>query len=204
MGIAYTHGQLNLLQEACKQERIVFSGLRIAELGNQMFRSPPLTHEVSGKCVFEALGATYTSFDRNGKDGAEKVDLAAPLPATWWGRFDLVTNWGCSEHVKDSQFQCWKNIHFLCNVRGWMLHQIPEVGAWPGHGDWHYTMERVLGLAVACNYGIKIARRFDYVESWGPKRPKHTLLLCFQRTEYRFPDEETFTGIMFPEGESWF
>jgi hypothetical protein len=207
MGMSDVHGQMALFREVCRQELVVISGLRIAELGNQMFRPKEFTPqkiEVPAKLIFTALGATHTSFDRNGRDGSEPCDLAEPLPVQYHGAFDVVTNFGTSEHVDRSQYWCWRNIHELCTTNGLMLHQIPEVGAWPGHGRWHYKLDRVLALARLCRYEMCVARRFEYQEDWGAKRLKHTLLLCFRHCGGDFPGSEKFQQTMFPEGEPWY
>ena len=204
MGISKLHGQLWLLREACREERIVFSGLRIAELGNQRIRDTILGHEIPAKKVYEMFGAKYQSFDRNGRDGAVPIDLSQPIPDKYREGFDLVTNFGTSEHVEASQYWCWWNIDALCAPGGRMLHQIPEVGAWPGHGQFHYTMPRVMALADACGYDVPVSRRYEYQESWGVKRLKHTLLLCMRKGAGTFPAEDVFANLMFPEGESWY
>lgn len=203
MGLAYLHGQLQLLQDTIRQERIVLSGLRIAELGNQFFRESVLGAEVPAKKVFEALGATHTSFDINGKNGAVALDLSRPLPGDQQrGAYDLVTNFGTSEHVADSQYQCWRNIHDLCAPGGLMLHAIPEVGSWPRHGMWHYTLPRVLAVAAAARYKLRITHVHEYTHTDG--RKQNSLQLCFQKDGDQFPDEPTFQSIMFPEGEEWY
>lgn len=211
MGISTLHGQLGLLQEAIKQERLVLSGLRIAELGNQRIRDTILGHEIPAKKVYEMFGATHVSFDRNGKDGALPIDLSQPIPDEHRGAYDLIVNFGTSEHVDTAagayhtgQYQCWQNIHLMCAPGGRMLHQIPEVGAWPEHGIVHYTMARVMALADACGYDVPISRRYEYQEPWGVRRLKHTLLLCFRKGSQSFPNDAKFYDLMFPEGESWY
>src|ERR1041384_5416258 len=59
------------------------------------------------KSVFEAMGIRHVSVDWNGKDGALPLDLRQPLNL---GRFDMVTNFGTSEHVEDNQKAVWRNI----------------------------------------------------------------------------------------------
>lgn len=206
MGMCYLHGQLQLFQEACKLERIVFSGLRIAELGNQLVRESILGkgHEIPAKRIFEMLGATHVSFDTNGKDGTLPLDLSKPLPEEHRGQYDLVTNFGTTEHVEESQYWAWRNIHELAAEGAVVLHTLPEVGAWPGHGKYHYKIRRVSNLARACRSDVLIARRFEYQEDWGKCRLKHTLLYALRQSLCPFVDEQTFQRIMFPEGEPWY
>lgn len=201
MGIAKTNGQLQLLQDVIRQERLVLSGLRMAELGNQYFRDDVLGTEVSAKLVFEAMGVDHTSFDLNGKDGAITGDLSKPFEGGLHSQFDLVTNFGTSEHVEDSQYWCWGNIHSLCEYDGYMIHAIPEIGSWPRHGKWHYDMDRVLRLANACEYEVIAEARHEHTHDDG--RPQHSLLLCFQKKRKcfpgpPFPGKTEFDVIMFP------
>jgi len=200
MGIACLHGQLQFLQDFMRQEKIVLSGLQIAELGNQYFRADSLGVDVSAKKVFRAMGANHWSFDINEKDGAHYLDLSKPIPEGM-SSFDLVTNFGTSEHVEESQFQCWKNIHDLCRWDGHMIHTVPAVGHWPRHGTYHYTKERLCGLAMRCTYEIRMFRRHGYIHHDG--RQQDSLLVCFQkRSSSTFPEAAEFQQIMFPEGEA--
>jgi hypothetical protein len=203
MGISRLHGQAQLLQDVIRQERIVLSGLRMAELGNQYFREDVLGCEVSAKKVFEAMGVEHVSFDLNGQDGAFTIDLSRYLPV--FTPYDIVTNFGTSEHVKDSQYQCWDNIHNLCKAGGWMLHAIPEIGSWPEHGKWHYDLERLARLAAICTYHISLANHAEYTHPDG--RKQNSLLLCFRKPtscKSLFPSELEFTALMFPPGKPHF
>ncbi len=199
MGINYKTGCLQLFQEVCKKEQIVLSGLRMAELGNQRFRASTLGKEIAAKKVFEAMGVLHESFDLNGRDGAIKLDLSQPLPLQYKGKYNLVTNFGMSEHVKQSQYWCWRNIHEMCGVDGFILHLLPEVGSWAGHSKYHYTLSRVLSLGAECNY--RVCTKLHRFKMQKGKRTFHCLTLCFQHKGSKFPDEKTFNGIMFPEGE---
>lgn len=208
MGLCYTHGQLQLWQDVCRDERIVLSGLKMAELGNQLVRGEilqrPHRDDIAAKLIFEAMGVIHTSFDVNGKNGALKMDLSQPITEQHRNAYDMVTNFGTSEHVERSQYWVWRNIHDMCRAGGWMLHGIPEVGSWPNHGKWHYTMPRVLNLASACGYDTRISRRFEYKEAPPLSRLKHCLMLCFRKGGGTFPQPDVFKDLMFPEGESWY
>lgn len=200
MGISKVHGGLQLLQDVIRQERLVLSGLRMAELGNQYFRDDVLGTEVSAKLVFEAMGVEHTSFDLNGEDGAKSWDLSMIwLYPSVHNLFDVVTNFGTSEHVTKSQHACWQNIDYLCKPGGLMIHSIPEVGSWPRHGRWHYTLERVVRLASACEYRPCLLSRHEHIHEDG--RLQHSLTLCFRKTKEDFVDEDVFRRIMFPKGE---
>lgn len=79
-------------------------------------------------------------FDSNGKDGAVKQDLNFPVDSKYFGQFDVVTNFGTSEHVAPDQMPCFQTIHDLCDVGGLMLHAVPSEGC-NRHGEWRYPLE---------------------------------------------------------------
>jgi hypothetical protein len=81
------------------------------------------------KDYFEKMGISHTSIDLNGLDGALKLDLCTPLQLP---EADVVTNIGTSEHVLDQEM-CFENIDRFS--KKWMVHQVPLVGNWIGHGD---------------------------------------------------------------------
>lgn len=202
MGISRVHGGLQLLQDVIRQERIVLSGLRMAELGNQYFRDDVLGCEVSAKLVFGAMGVDHISFDSNGKDGTIDLDLSKPLIDDYHERFDIVTNFGTSEHVENSQYWCWRNINDLCRPGGHMIHAIPEIGSWPRHGRWHYDVGRVVKLAAFLTYRMCLVGHHEHTHSDG--RPQNSLLLCFRKSETMgsmFATEDYFQSTMFPPGQ---
>lgn len=83
------------------------------------------------KGVFEKMGIRHTSVDWNGEDGALALDLRKPLNL---GRFDIVTNFGTSEHV-DQQEPVWRN---MIEATGKILIcSTPYPGDWDWHGI-HY------------------------------------------------------------------
>jgi len=197
MGMSAMHGQFDLLREVALRERIAW-GPRIAELGNQIVRFP--SGALPAKEIFEAFGAVqHVSFDINGKDGALPHDLSEPLPEVFFNRFDIVTNFGTSEHVEASQYWCWRNIHELCKLGGLMLHAIPCIGHWPNHGHWHYSAVRINRLAQRCGWLPIVRDHHSYTHIDG--RNQDSLLLCFRKQAAPFVSEEEFQQIMFPEGE---
>ena len=103
----------------------------VLELGNKKS-----SHGVYKK-DFKELGITHTSVDWNGKDGALNLDLRKPLNL---GKFDMVTNFGTTEHV-DEQYPVWKNIHDSLKVGGILVGETPYPGNLPGHGIWYPTLE---------------------------------------------------------------
>lgn len=120
------------------------------ELGNKK------TKGITWKSHFENMGIQHTSIDWNGKDGALPLDLNGPIflePA------DVVTNFGTSEHVTNQEM-CFENINRLS--KKWIVHQIPLVGNWKGHGlrqmgyeCLKYTEKDFIDLSVKYGYEIE-------------------------------------------------
>jgi SAM-dependent methyltransferase len=77
---------------------------------------------------------TYRAIDLNGTDAAWRYDLNQPLPVA--ETFDVVTNFGTSEHIFD-QAQLFRSIHALTRPGGLMLHAVPHQGG-PDHGFYNY------------------------------------------------------------------
>lgn len=153
-----THDSMVLLKKALSDNDFGFNGLRMCELGNQwLFLNPDsgIPHHTPSKGHFESLGVTHVSIDLNGDDGAIPLNLGEPLPEDFEVGFDVVTNFGTAEHVRDSFYQCLKNIHDLCRVGGVMVHDIPHKDNWPGHGFHYVTPESIVKLAELAGYEIQ-------------------------------------------------
>jgi len=94
--------------------------------------------------IFEAERTTLfdLNFDSPGNDLA--------------GRFDLVTNFGTTEHVIN-QLQCFRTMHELARVGGIFYHDLPH-GGFPEHGYFHYTSRFFEDLARVNGYAIEALR----------------------------------------------
>lgn len=139
---------------------------RVCELGNQHIRpavglnfkqldpSWRRGKPFAAKKWFEHRGWEHVSIDINGRDGALALDLSRPLPSHL-GTFQLVTNFGTSEHVHD-QYECFHNIDRLCAVSGLMVHAVPMLGHWIGHSEhgFYYTVSSFDSLARQNGYGV--------------------------------------------------
>lgn len=98
---------------------------------------------------------TYVSVDWNGKDGALPLDCNFSLTPEDTGAtegYDIVTNFGFSEHVSN-QPAFWKNNHDLCDVNGTMCGVTPAPGFWPHHGILQPSIGFYHELAAANHYG---------------------------------------------------
>lgn len=126
--------------------------VEMLELGNQQVR-PPHSDAGPAKSYFEERQIFHVSVDLNGKDGALKLDLNEPIYGL--GQFDIVTNFGTTEHVQNQQ-QVFKNIHVCCREGGYMIHQVPMKGGlrWKGHGLIEYEKKWFELLARVNNYDV--------------------------------------------------
>lgn len=92
---------------------------------------------------YEAHGKVYKSLDINGLDGAMALDMCETiLPETAGGPFDVVTNFGFSEHVSNQEM-CWRNTHGFIKNSGYMVFVLPEPHSWLNHSGsiWHFSKE---------------------------------------------------------------
>lgn len=125
------------------------------ELGNQRIRWPMKDGDWFfgwAKDFFrDVWGVDHTSVDINGKGGALVRNLSEPI--TDLGQFDIVTNFGTSEHV-DNEGECWKNIDRFCKPGGVSLHAVPPWGNWPNHGYHRYSRRFFEGMALHAGYTI--------------------------------------------------
>lgn len=86
---------------------------------------------------FLSQGFEHVAIDLNGEDGALALDLNQPVPVEQiGGPFDVVTNFGTTEHVED-QLACWRNVHSLVKLGGYLVSTTPHPGDWPKHGRWY-------------------------------------------------------------------
>lgn len=168
--------------------------INILELGNQHLRDnfiPGKKAQVAKKW-FESLGCYHVSIDLNGKDEAQQKDLSKPIETVYGvpQQFDIVTNFGTTEHVKN-QYHAFKNIHNFTIRNGIMLHTVPEIRSWPRHCYFWYTERFFMQLARICKYEILMLQV--------RKRGKNKKLVCaIMKKNIRsiFPTEKEFKIIL--------
>lgn len=119
--------------------------MSMLELGNKR------NAEGAYKQAFASIGIRHTSVDWNGLDGALKLDLRKPLGL---GTFDMVTNFGTSEHVSEQE-PCWRNIHGAVKVGGVLVGLTPLPGDWTWHGEWYPTEEWYAEFAARNGYDVE-------------------------------------------------
>ncbi len=99
------------------------------------------------------LGLHYASIDIDGSPGSIPLDLNCDdVPAELIGRYDVVTNFGTTEHVAN-QLQSFKIIHDLATAGAIMLHVLPA-GGMPTHGLVSYNPKFIWMLGRSNGYKI--------------------------------------------------
>lgn len=159
MGMDVLTGGIPLLNEALRANRWPLAGLRMLELGNQQFRSSALGAKVPAKHVFEMFGVEHTSIDLNGLNGALPLDLSKPIrDPKLMGAFDVVTNFGTTEHVSD-QLECWHNIHRFVRPGGLVISAVPHPDFPAGHCEYYYEEKFFEALSEHAGYAIEVMKR---------------------------------------------
>lgn len=182
MGI--TASDIQLIEKAIQVKPDIKN---VCELGSQnlYLDNDPKPPFASG--WYEGRGIKYHCIDMAGDNGAAKIDLSMPFPKDWpvappW--FDLVTDFGTSEHVvrvpeyqsvafheghinsvypkeqptenqiREGFYNCWVNKHDLLRYDGLMINVNPKTGNWPGHGYTYLTKVFYTKLAELMEYEI--------------------------------------------------
>jgi hypothetical protein len=127
------------------------------ELGNKV------TNGKAWKPYFESLSIRHVSVDLNGKNGALNMDLQKPLNL---GEFDIVTNFGTTEHVEDQE-AVWRNIHEACGEC--FVSSTPVPGQWKDHGLYYPTEQFYRQFALLNGFEV------DHL-SIGPLTQKQELI----------------------------
>jgi len=103
-------------------------------------------------------GHSYRSLDLSDPRADYAYDLRYPLPDI--GKYDVVTNFGTTEHVFNIG-QSFENIHNLLNVGGLQLHTLPAYG-YIDHGFYNIHPCAYLDMAKANEYEIV---DFNYIDN---------------------------------------
>lgn len=101
---------------------------------------------------FEGLGLSVLTIDITGCQGAKIADLREPL--IYDPLFDIVTDFGTTEHCDGNYYQVCKNIHDGCKVGGVIIRENPKTCNWIGHGCNYLDLEFYQLLAEAQGYEI--------------------------------------------------
>lgn len=124
----------------------------ICELGDQQFLvCPPYKEYTYTRTYFESIGKDYDSIDLNGLDQSLMLDLNTDIEIK--KQYDIVTDFGTLEHVED-YYMGFKNTHRLCKIGGLMIHILPAINQWPGHGSWRGDMRFYINIGKFQKYKI--------------------------------------------------
>lgn len=126
-----------------------WEGIKMLEFGNQLVRGKDLT----SKQMFEGLGAKHVSIDMNGLDGALPFDLREEIKDIG-EPFDVVTNFGTTEHIQGDQYQPFKTMHDLVKKDGIIISILPAGGFLKTHGHWRYSSDFFSELSKLNNYEV--------------------------------------------------
>lgn len=188
MAISEDNGGRDIFRKALEVLDLPLLKINMAQLGNQKLKTNPgsnMKRLQSMRSVWEWFGGRSVSFDLNGQHGALPYDLRGPLPDRFHGLFNLVTNFGTSEHVSKNQWQVFKTIHDLCEVGGVMLHQVPHIGL-VRHGVWQYDVPWFILLHEACRYEVYLLKK-----RWR-RRLENKVDECHVQAIFRKTDRSTF------------
>ena len=148
-------------------------GTTVLELGNKK-NSTGLYRD-----FYLEQGLGYVCLDWNGEDGAVPLDMRYSVEPDdiengMEGGFQIVTNFGFSEHV-DDQLACWRNIHGFVGVGGYLSICMPLMPDWIGHGLWMPDVAWYQAFAKLNGYEFVGGLRV-----WDRKR--RTVVCCLQKT----------------------
>jgi hypothetical protein len=132
------------------------------------------------------LGLNYASIDIDGSPGRIPLDLNYDeVPTELVGRYDVVTNFGTTEHVAN-QLQSFKIIHDLASAGALMLHVLPA-GGMPTHGLVSYNPKFFWMLGRSNGYKVAFMTMMQFARDAGlPKDLLEFLMLYEPQAEPDF------------------
>ena len=156
----------------------------VLELGNKR-----AVGQRSYKEAFERLGIHHISVDMNGQDGALKLDLRQPLNL---GMFDMVTNFGTSEHVSEQE-PVWRNMIEAVKLGGFLVSHTPLTG-WRGHGMFYPSVKFYIDLARFNGF------EFERGPQISTAKPSGNTLCCVRmkriyERDFVMPDQSLITRV---------
>lgn len=130
------------------------SGISMLELGAQNMYDN-LNYGRIAKHYFVSKGIKHTSIDIIQHQECEELDLRIDwMEHGYINAFDVITNFGTTEHIDGSLYQPLLNIHNAGKERAFMVNENPKTGNWPEHGQHYFTKEFWSALADACIYEV--------------------------------------------------
>lgn len=132
-------------------DKYVKEGKSVCELGAQNLYDKHYDKHPYADVYYKSKGMTYECIDLSKENGAIEMDLESPQKIQT--QFDLVTDFGTSEHIKDS-YNVHKIIHDLTKVGGIIIKENPKTGNWIGHGFNYVSVDFYNKLAELNGYEI--------------------------------------------------
>lgn len=128
-------GITNYSLERMNRYECLNSSVKMLELGCQNIYAQGYDPTTTSLQEFaHRFGVHIQSWDILGCQNSKVVDLRKPIDEEYHCMFDVVTDFGTTEHVDGNYYQARKNIHDACRVGGLMIHENPMTGHWIGHG----------------------------------------------------------------------
>lgn len=143
--------------------------------------------------LFELARWSYCCIDTSAEFGAMVLDLNFDeIPAEHRHRYDLVTNFGCTEHIAN-QLNAFKAIHDLAKTGALMVHAVPAQG-FIDHGLLNYSAKFFWRLAEYNEYRLVDMRLTTYGE---PKRIPESFSLTFSDFDRSYELRDTLMWAAF-------
>lgn len=131
-----------------------FSQVKMCELGAQNLYVEGTLYGSIAKDYFQSFGVEHDSYDIYVHQGCEYLDLREPISKNLKGMYDVITDFGTTEHVDTNYYMAYKNIHNLLKENGIIIKENPKTGHWPNHGYNYVDVKFYQDLAEANNYEI--------------------------------------------------
>ena len=125
-----------------KKLKLDYSKMDLLELGDQEVhdhRVAKMFSKLRDSSVFNPK--SYTVYDLHKREGVTVFDLANKHQEEL-KKFDIITNFGTTEHVEPElgQYNCWFNIHNMLNLNGLIVSIVPcSDGGWEDHCRYFYN-----------------------------------------------------------------
>ena len=138
--------------ERLESHKCLQKGIKMLELGAQNTYDNKNYGDIA-KDVFTLLGVDHTSIDLYPHQGALEADLREKI-TLFDHKFDVITNFGTTEHMDGDLYDGFKNIHDLCRIGGLMIHENPKINNWPKHGYHYMTKKFYIKLVELTGYKL--------------------------------------------------
>jgi hypothetical protein len=169
---------------------------------------------------YRARGLDYKCIDLAGDNHALQLDLSVPFKN--FDQYDIITDFGTSEHVVQSNsvtltafhdghihsvypddvshericlgfYSCWLNKHKMLRTGGLMFNVNPKTGNWPGHGYTYYTTQFYEQLAGLAGY--KIVELGEHPAMGNTENGWNVYCVLQKQEDKPFPDLEAFMKL---------